>query len=112
MDSDVINKLVGGRLKLRRGKEGITQIILAQRVGLSRTSIANIEAGHQSPPLGVLYQICKVLRIEPREIIPTFDELGESPREFAKSFVDRIENLGGDKSAQALKAIFGEETKE
>jgi transcriptional regulator with XRE-family HTH domain len=66
-----LHRLIGETLRDRRKQTGMTQTDLASKVGLLRTSITNIEAGRQKPPIQVLYNICLVLGIEAREILPT-----------------------------------------
>jgi len=66
-----LHRLIGETLRDRRKQTGMTQTDLASKVGLLRTSITNIEAGRQKPPIQVLYNICLALGIEAREILPT-----------------------------------------
>lgn len=53
--------LFGQRLKLMRISAELTQDDLADRVGLTRSSIANIEAGRQDPPLSRILCIAAAL---------------------------------------------------
>ena len=48
----------------------MTQSQLADAVGVLRTSIANIEAGRQKPPLHLLYKLCIELGVEVVDILP------------------------------------------
>ena len=60
-----------GRLvRERRLKAHLTQSQLAKRVGLSRTSITNIELGQQHIPLHVLYPLASALGASPHELLP------------------------------------------
>jgi transcriptional regulator with XRE-family HTH domain len=58
----------------REQRSGMTQEKLAQIVGLSRTSITNIEKGRQHIALHQLYAIAEALRVRPDALLP-------SPRE-------------------------------
>lgn len=49
-----------------------------QRLGLTRTTITNMEAGRQRVSLHVFYDICEQLGAEPREVLPTLDDLAQS----------------------------------
>lgn len=51
----------GEHLRAHRASQGLTQDELAAKVGLKRSSIANMEAGRQSPPLVVALDIATVL---------------------------------------------------
>src|SRR4051812_27594425 len=62
-----------GRL-LREARERpeskITQKQLADRVGLSRTSITNIELGKQHIPLHTLFALATAVGIKPSDLLP------------------------------------------
>lgn len=51
----------------------LSQEGLAQQVGMSRVSIANIERGHHRVQLHVLYQIASTLGAEPHDLLPHMD---------------------------------------
>ncbi len=61
---------VGRAIAHHRSVAGITQVALASQVELSRTSVSNIEAGRQHPPLHKLYEIASVLGVDPRALLP------------------------------------------
>lgn len=63
-------RAVGERVREARKGVNLTQDQLAQRVGLERSSITNIERGHQRVPLHVLYAIASALSEDPRKLIP------------------------------------------
>lgn len=65
----------------------MTQARLAETLGLSRASIANIELGRQKVFLHHVPQIASALGVELSELIPTLPEFGEtkSPRHLLKS---------------------------
>lgn len=60
---------VGARLKARREKIRMRQAELAESIGLSRTSVTNIELGRQRLFLDQFAKICRSLEIAPSEII-------------------------------------------
>ena len=59
----------GERVYLVRIEQDMRQEDLARRVGLSRTSIVNIEAGRQWPALKVLLRILRELDCGAEELI-------------------------------------------
>lgn len=67
--------LIGERLKRHRIERGKTQAWLADRVGMLRTSITNIELGRQKAPLHVIYTLCAVLDVDPLDILPRLTEI-------------------------------------
>jgi len=87
------------RLREREGF-GLSQDALSKRVGLSRTSVTNIEKGRQQVPLHALYTFADALGVEPIVLLPdkkslaperkrvTID-LDKLPSDVA-AFVDRL----------------------
>ncbi|MBV1854537.1 helix-turn-helix domain-containing protein [Catellatospora tritici] len=60
----------GRRVRVAREKAGVTQGQLAARIGLTRSSIANLEAGRQKVLLHALYGICDALDLDPADLMP------------------------------------------
>jgi transcriptional regulator with XRE-family HTH domain len=52
-----------------RQDRGMTQAELAARLSLGRTSITNLEKGHQSPPVSMLPEIASALGVDPLSLI-------------------------------------------
>jgi transcriptional regulator with XRE-family HTH domain len=52
-----------------REAQAMTQSELAERVGLGRTSMTNLERGKQNPPLSLLPQIARALGISCVELL-------------------------------------------
>ncbi len=69
---------VGERIRSFRKNEKIKQEVLAQRLGLTRISVVNIEHGKQKVQLHVLIEICDALGVQLHQIVPTIEFLGES----------------------------------
>lgn len=92
----------GRKIRSLRVREelALSQEALSRRVGLSRTSITNIEKGRQQIPLHALYIFADALGVEPSALLPdkksliperkrvTVD-LDELPSDIAE-FVDRV----------------------
>ena len=70
IDKDFLYETIAKRIKSRRERALLTQADLAKKVHLLRTSVSNIEAGLQRPPLHVLYEICEALNMEILELLP------------------------------------------
>lgn len=60
----------GRLLRDHRVREGLTQQDMADRVGLSRTSITNIELGKQHVSLHLLYKLASVVNTSPSNLLP------------------------------------------
>ncbi len=61
---------VGGQLRTLREGAGLKQDELAAQVGLSRASIANLEAGKQAVPLHLFVAISQALGTEVSHLLP------------------------------------------
>ncbi|MBW2662415.1 MAG: helix-turn-helix domain-containing protein [Deltaproteobacteria bacterium] len=70
MQKKLIYKIFGLKLRDARKKSGLTQVDLADRVGLSRTSITNIEKGRQGIPLHMLLQLASAVGVQPVGLLP------------------------------------------
>jgi transcriptional regulator with XRE-family HTH domain len=78
MEIDVFYRLIGGQIRRARDHAGISQAKLAEGLGMSRTSVVNIEAGRQHPPLHVLWLIAEKLGTEAALLIPKQSEYSEN----------------------------------
>jgi transcriptional regulator with XRE-family HTH domain len=74
-DFDEIYREVGRKIRQTRENQHLSQDSLAKRLGISRTSMVNIEAGRQRTPLHVLWQIAELLETKLTLLIPTPEEL-------------------------------------
>ncbi|MCL4541602.1 MAG: helix-turn-helix domain-containing protein, partial [Chloroflexi bacterium] len=68
--ADRLYAVIGQRLLWARQRQGITQEELAQHIGLTRTSIANIERGRQRVQIHTLYTLAKVLHVPLGTLLP------------------------------------------
>jgi transcriptional regulator with XRE-family HTH domain len=73
MTAESVNQRVGARVRAARDATGMTQNQLAGYMGLSRTSIANIEAGRQALDLEGAALVARVLRIAVGDLIAADD---------------------------------------
>lgn len=72
ISSDEIYESIGRLVRVRRIKLRLTQDDLAQRIGLKRTSITNIEKGRQKIQVHTLYELAAALEVDPPALVPTF----------------------------------------
>lgn len=66
---------LGARVRRKREVLDLTQDELAFSVGISRSSIANIERGRQHAPVHLLFQLAEELHVGVSDLLPTRDEL-------------------------------------
>lgn len=72
------NMELGGRIRARRERT-MTQAALAKAVGLSRTSITNIECGRQRLLVDQLADIASALGVPVADLIPSSPSQAEEP---------------------------------
>jgi transcriptional regulator with XRE-family HTH domain len=90
-----------------RRTRGISQEMLADELGLSRTSITNIEKGRQPIQLHSLYLIARLLAVELKELLPSPQvfEMTRYPEHLSVSRSEWLETMnvklpGGEKDAK------------
>lgn len=82
IDVDRLYQQIGKAIHdLRQAKKPkLTQAGLAEILGVTRTSITNIEKGHQRIPLHLLYTLCATLSVRISDVIPVVEDIvGRSP---------------------------------
>jgi transcriptional regulator with XRE-family HTH domain len=61
---------IGNNVREARKGSRLTQLDLANAVGMTRSSIANLEAGRQRIPVHLLVWIGEILGVSPRALLP------------------------------------------
>ena len=70
MDMKNFYENLAKNIKIERIKENITQQELANRAGLSRDTISQIERGIANPTLETIISIAKALNVDLNKLIP------------------------------------------
>jgi len=109
-DAHDLYRELGRKIRHARERSGekLSQEALAQRLGISRGSMVNIEAGRQRAPMHLLWQIAELLGTDLTILIPSREEMLATSRkvelerammkqieEFAAGDPARIRNLAG-----------------
>lgn len=76
-DQDWLYREIGRRIREARRRASLTQVELAQKAGLARTSITNIEMGNQQPTVHALWRIADAVQTPPCDLLP--DWPGQHP---------------------------------
>jgi transcriptional regulator with XRE-family HTH domain len=71
MDRSVIYEALGGNIRRERAERDLNQSELADRVGLSRTSITNVELGRQALSVHQLFDFANALGVPAAQLLPT-----------------------------------------
>lgn len=66
---------IGDRVRRARKHRGWSQLDLARAVDLTRSSIANLEAGRQRPPVHIALLVAQALDVPVDELLPSGPDL-------------------------------------
>ena len=107
---DEICKRFGKLLAGRRTDAGMSQEAFAKAVGLSRTSITNIERGRQPITLHTLYSMADILGVEAGDLLPAAPKntvalalTGESANKLTTQEKEQLEKLSAKESSWLRK---------
>ena len=101
----------GKQLRDLRKQARLSQADLAERVGLSRTSVTNIERGRQHLPLHMVFLLADAVGVDPTKLIPeTTHEPAHMPNHVMKR-LSRERGLEGGTKAWIGKVITSAMTK-
>src|SRR3954470_13415987 len=70
-----VDAAFGRRLAEARASANLLQQELGQKMGLSRTSISNIERGSRAVYLDQVFQAANILGVELSELLPSLDRI-------------------------------------
>lgn len=100
-----ICKRFGKLLATRRAESRMSQEAFAKAVGLSRTSITNIERGRQPITLHTLYSMADILGVEPADLLPPASKItvalaltGEPESKLTAQEKEELEKLSAKES--------------
>lgn len=78
INAEKLHRALGAQIRSFREQCGDSQGDLADALDLTRTSVVNIEAGRQRPPLLTLYRIAKRYRVDVAALLPALSDVDES----------------------------------
>lgn len=85
---------IGNRIRKYREARGISQIQLAERLGISNSRVSNWEQGINRPDADILAEMCRVLEVSPSELLDVHlstDELDEKEKQVIKAYRSKPE---------------------
>lgn len=89
---------LGREIRILRKQRKLSQSELAAAVSLTRTSVANIEAGRQKVLLHTFLQIAAALKVAPIKLLPATDSAEADMR----TLVERYEGIGHEWVARSV----------
>ena len=91
-DEKVFFKQLGARIAALRKDQGMTQVQLAEALGLSQQMVASYEVGRRRAPVSLLPQIAQTLAVSLEELIGQKD-LQPAKRGLAPKLQQQIERI-------------------
>ena len=79
---------IGKRIRKYRETRGISQVQLAEKLGISNSRVSNWEQGINRPDSDILAEICRALEVSPSELLDVHlstDELVEKEKKVIKA---------------------------
>ena len=68
-------ELFGARVRELRKKHGLTQVDIAERLGIPQSRVSEIEGGTRAPTLVTLLRLATALECKPTALVAPFDKL-------------------------------------
>jgi transcriptional regulator with XRE-family HTH domain len=98
-EPDNLTQAVGANLRRLRGAAGLTLLELAQKSGVSRSMLNQIELGQSAPTINVLFKIAKALD---QPFSTLLEEAHSGPRIIRAGQVQTIRSRDGEFVSRAL----------
>ena len=110
IDVDRLYQQIGKAIHdLRRAKKPrLTQAGLAELLGVTRTSITNIEKGTQRIPLHLLYTLCTKLSVQISDVIPVVEDVVDQLPENTSRMPDQSSKMPPKTAAIIRNLSMGE----
>ena len=100
-DDSTIKEIIGKRIKRARSRHGQSAQTIAEKVGISRSSLTQIETGRNNISATLLWKIAGVLHCEIKEFFPDVPD----STSLEKSDLDIIAKENS-KAAEFMKKAF------
>jgi transcriptional regulator with XRE-family HTH domain len=103
----VLYKIIGKRISELRRYNNDNQQQLAEKIGLKRSTISNIELGRQLISLHWLYRIAQIYNAEIYSLLPRVEDLAGKPSFALENLSEIVEqkNLGARTKKQILQLL-------
>ena len=98
----IFYETIGEKIREARKLRNLNQDILADKLGISRVSLGNIEAGKQRVPLHVLLDICESLNVTMNDIVPQPVQTGDL---IDPAILNKIKRETDDSSESSEKVL-------
>jgi transcriptional regulator with XRE-family HTH domain len=106
-DVDLFYREFGQRVRVARKKANLSQEALGRAVGLTRTSVTNIEKGRQHVPLHMAFVLAEAMKSHPDDLLPDLNALDQQ-----RSLAQLLEGVRPDQQEWMRRVVAREATAE
>ena len=99
----MVDERLGKRIQEYREKAGISQEELSAHIGISITSISNIERGANYPSFDNFVKILNIIKASPNQVM--FDMVDQAQISEASELWDNIKTLDNSKRTQIFRIV-------
>lgn len=103
-EHEAFYRALGARIRTARRRASLTQAALAEQVGLSRTSVTNIESGKQMFPVHTLAALAAALHVSMASLLTS-----STPQMEMHGVADLLDDLAPEER-EWIRQIRGQET--
>lgn len=105
IDTKKLYILIGRQVRDYRSTANLTQTQLAMKLGLTRTSITNIEKGIQRTPLHVIYKLCVYFDLDLSKFLPAITDVTKEVDEKRIVHIGNKTEKTGEKTAAVIEKL-------
>ena len=99
----MVDERLGKKIQFYREKAGISQEALAEHIGVSVTSISNIERGANYPSFENFIKILNFINASPNQVM--FDMVNQAQISKASELWDQIKTLDNEKRNRIYRIV-------
>lgn len=99
-----VKYLIGQRIKELRRASGMSQEVLAEKMGISSKYLSSIERGKENPTLDTFISLVAALGVEFRDLFD-FSHHGKSQKEL-KELVNSLIDKGGEEKLRLIVKLI------
>lgn len=108
MSNEEIRKMIGHRIQLQRKLRSLTQAEFAEKMGVRRAYISNIEQGQKGISFKKLFEICRLFNITITDLFPAAKtDVTEEREEIVSDITEMIMTLDTDHMKIVRTMIYG-----
>jgi len=98
-----IKELLGKRIRQLRKKDGLSQEMFAELIGIDPNSVSRIECGVHYPSLDTIEKIASILKVEMRDLFLFNNK--ESAEEMRAFLVQTASEVDVEKLREVVRAV-------